>query len=368
MLDSCRQQHTKAYELCTAGEAEGEAASAATDVASTGTRGLVLRKGNATLQPHVNDMRLTGLGLKVAQHPKVAANAAFRAPGSGGTCIASEATGAAASSGSRTRRSTSPSAYGSPVAESDGADIAGDMSSHPLEPQAPRGFQQPVITQHRPIDLTLQQAARLIELDGVSVRQPAKQGQPVHLQQPHAVLQQEQQIQHQLLQPPDQRHLRSNNVPGQPFLHRGPPHVGDLAGAPHGPMFLPIHGNLQRRLSDPFKWRREVYRADTTGPAFDAAHIQTMQTQMQPARTEPRNNPHELLYQQQQQAFFRRMRQQQQRQQFVQRKQHRPAQLAEAGCWISLKSDWTGSQHKHQKLPEISIHGMGHRANITIAA
>ncbi|KAL8450707.1 hypothetical protein Emed_002345 [Eimeria media] len=325
-----KPQHLKNQEtgVHKEGGLEGCGSTAADEVPAA-QRGPQPRKQQAGGPPFKPGMQLNGLALKVLHDSK--------SPGvTGGVCTPAgqgAARGEHAAAESHTSTIQKSTASDAPV-------LPASMPVHdnptfakyPNAGRGPRlqqhvGPQMPQVLQQPFIDLTLQQAARLIELDGISLKQRARPRQPVSQQisSPHSQQQQQQKVQQQrpvMRQAADERQAVCSTTAAQ---------QGPLQRWPSRPE-APGHTEDQARRRVPSREIRRLSLEVNRGAITEAMQMPRSQAKTQLPPFKQRTHSREFLYQQQQQALLRRMQQQQQQQrQAIQRRQQRVMQLNEQG-------------------------------------
>ncbi|KAL8432760.1 hypothetical protein ACSSS7_004384 [Eimeria intestinalis] len=339
-----KPQHAKSHETSVhkEGRAEGCCPPAADEVPAAQRR-LHARKQQVEAQPLRPGMQLNGLALKVL-HDSRGSGAAVGVCTVEGYGAACGEHAAADSHTSTIQKSPAPPAASvlpapAPVYESSpflGYPNPG-RGPHPEQQGGPR---MPHLLQQPSIDLTLQQAVRLIELDGISLKQRARHRQPAPQQNssPHSQQQQQQQkLQQQqsmLRQAAGDRHAPCSTAAAQ---------QGPLQKWPTRPE-APGHTEDQGRRRGPSKETRRASLEESMGFTSDAMQMPRSQAKSQLPPFRERTHSREFLYQQQQQALLRRMHQQHQQRQAVQRRQQRLTQLKEQGGWAGSVVATTSSE------------------------
>ncbi|KAL8424292.1 hypothetical protein Efla_002910 [Eimeria flavescens] len=299
----------------------------------------------------VGNMQLMGLSLKTVpdgKNPAVPGAACTPESSSGAGADYSSAVSAAAGSHSKARRANPPSAQAAsprPELERPSQEAEGKAAQW-----GAAGEQQlSDLARQSSIDLTLQQAARLIELDGISRKQRARQGKPPpqHNGSPLSQQQQQQKAQQQqqlVLQLPAAAPKQASC--SDPAVYRWPSErlAGEAPAQPEeGPPLPPPKW--------PLKAVRQLSLKESSSPTSGGCQQQTLPVQTQSRLAKMRSNPHEKPRQKQDQAFFRGMQHQQQRQQHAAHRSHpRPPQPGEPGFWLSPNSrDWAGAPRDGQQ-------------------
>ncbi|KAL8445894.1 hypothetical protein Emag_004973 [Eimeria magna] len=325
-----KAQHAKSQETVVHKEGGVESCGpAAADEAAAAQRVPQSRKQQAGAPPPRPAMQLNGLALRVLNDSRSSgAMGGLSTPPGQGAARGEHA--AAVNHAGTIQKSTASDAPALP------APIPAHMSPTfvrcPNAGRGPRteqhvGPQMPQLLQQPFIDLTLQQAARLIELDGISLKQRARPRQLVSQQTSSLQNQQQQNVQQQqpmMRQAADE----SQEVCSTAAAQQGPPKKWPF------PSEAPGQAEDHARRRVPSREIRRLSFEVSRGATSEAMQMPRSQAKTQLPPFRQRSHSREFSYQQQQQALLRRM--QQQQRQAVQRRQQRVMQLNE-------QRGWTGS-------------------------